>query len=167
MSTYNKTNFSMCEKNLQIFWFINKTSWGFNLPPMFLNSSAECNLLTNFSANWRSQYNFGQISLHCQNTATSGQGTNVDHQCLILGKFLYLWRKKKSHKWIFFELQKCIIDWGKQSLSNQNKITELLKFPTFIFLLWLPFCLLLSSLLTIFSTRNRKFPILCKFLGGS
>lgn len=53
---------------------------------MLLDSSADGNLLSNLRAGGAGQAELGSIGLDTQNLSTSGSGTNVNHQNLVLSQ---------------------------------------------------------------------------------
>lgn len=83
-------------------WFLIKGCTLFNrtnswikmcLPPMFLHSATQGDLLPHLCAHRVSEHNLGQISFHCTHTASCRQRANVYHQHLILRQLLNLFAK--------------------------------------------------------------------------
>lgn len=64
------------------------------LPPVFLHTSAQSDLLSDLCAHRVSQHDFGQISFDRTDTATCRQRADVYHQHLVLGQFLNLQVRK-------------------------------------------------------------------------
>lgn len=64
------------------------------LPPVFLHTSAQSDLLSDLCAHRVSQHDFGQISFDRTDTAACRQRADVYHQHLVLGQFLNLQVRK-------------------------------------------------------------------------
>lgn len=76
-----------CEQNFSGFWP--------NLPPMFLHTPAQSDLLPHLRAHRVGEHDLGQVSLDGADPAACGQRADVDHQNLVLGQLLDL----ESGRW--------------------------------------------------------------------
>lgn len=57
---------------------------------MFVDPSTKCHLFADLRACGRGQEDLGEVTLYTHHTSTGGCGSYIDHEHLVLGKFLDL-----------------------------------------------------------------------------
>lgn len=94
LGNFLRSGFSILGQIFKVFFFLGLSS----LPPMFLHSSTQSDLLSHFRTYRVGQDNLGQIGLDSTDTTSCGQWSDVDHQHFILRQFLDL-RVLRKKEW--------------------------------------------------------------------